>query len=297
MIKVGAMSICLEPLLEGVEPTPARILHAAAKAGIAGVEFYETHWGADPRDADGAEALKALGADLGVEVFAVGSGTRLGYGDERSRGAMETLKNQIRAAAAVGAGVVTFPAIDSQPVPEGRTALQGGLPFAQAVGPLVEQMQALAEFARDFAVRLALLNHCFFVGASWHQEWVVKLADRPEVGTCLDPGNYLYYECEDPVAATRRLAGTVCNVRLGDWVRRDERDVVAAFRSEGRLGIWAPAVFGTGEVDHGACLRILRESGYEGYLSLKSVGGDFRDSLEGVRALVEGANGESASDR
>ena len=33
---------------------------------------------------------------------------------------------------------------------------------------------------------------------------------------------------------------------------------------------------------------ILRENGYEGYLSLKSVGGDFRDSLAGVRALVEG---------
>ena len=36
MIKVGAMSICLEPLLEGVEPTPERILHAAAEAGIEG---------------------------------------------------------------------------------------------------------------------------------------------------------------------------------------------------------------------------------------------------------------------
>ena len=203
---------------------------------------------------------------------------------------METLKNQIRAAAAVGAGVVTFPAIDSQPVPEGRKKEHGGLPFAQAVGPLVEQVQALAEFARGFSVRLALLNHCFFVGASWHQEWVVKLADRPEVGSCLDPGNYLYYECEDPVAATRRLAGTVCNVRLGDWVRRDERDVVENFRSEGRLGIWAPAVFGAGAVDHTACLRVLRDSGYEGYLSLKSVGGDFGKSLAGVRALIGNAS-------
>lgn len=247
MVKIGAMSICLQPLLAGEVPTGERLLRAAAEVGVDGVEFYETHWGADPRDVDGA-------------------------------------------AAAVGAQVVTFPAIDSQPVPEGRTAEAGGLHFAQGVGPLIEQVQELAEFAAGYNVRLALLNHCFFVGASWHQEWVVKLADRPEVGTCLDPGNYLYYECEDPVSATRRLAGTVCNVRLGDWVRRGDREVIEAFRTEGRLGIWAPAVFGEGAVDHGACLQVLHESGYEGYLTMKSVGGDFHRSLEGVRALVEAAS-------
>ena len=106
----------------------------------------------------------------------------------------------------------------------------------------------------------------------------------------MDPGNYLYYECEDPVSATRRLAGTVCNVRLGDWVRRGDREVIETFRTEGRLGIWAPAVFGEGAVDHGACLQVLHESGYEGYLTMKSVGGDFHRSLEGVRALVEAAS-------
>ena len=290
MVKIGAMSICLQPLLAGEVPTGERLLRAAAEVGVDGVEFYETHWGADPRDVDGAAALKKLAAEWGVEIFAVGSGTRLGYGDARRQQAVVTLKNQIRAAAAVGAQVVTFPAIDSQPVPEGRTAEAGGLHFAQGVGPLIEQVQELAEFAAGYNVRLALLNHCFFVGASWHQEWVVKLADRPEVGTCLDPGNYLYYECEDPVSATRRLAGTVCNVRLGDWVRRGDREVIEAFRSEGRLGIWAPAVFGEGAVDHGACLQVLHESGYEGYLTMKSVGGDFHRSLEGVRALVEAAS-------
>ena len=103
MVKIGAMSICLQPLLASEEPTGARLLHAAAEVGVDGVEFYATHWGADPRDANGAAALKRLGAELGVEIFAVGSGTRLGYGDARREQAMATLKNQIRAAAAVGA--------------------------------------------------------------------------------------------------------------------------------------------------------------------------------------------------
>ena len=84
MVKIGAMSICLQPLLAGEVPTGERLLRAAAEVGVDGVEFYETHWGADPRDVDGAAALKKLAAELGVEIFAVGSGTRLGYGDARS---------------------------------------------------------------------------------------------------------------------------------------------------------------------------------------------------------------------
>ncbi len=64
MVKIGAMSICLQPLLASEEPTGARLLHAAAEVGVDGVEFYATHWGADPRDANGAAALKRLGAEL-----------------------------------------------------------------------------------------------------------------------------------------------------------------------------------------------------------------------------------------
>ena len=58
MVKIGAMSICLQPLLASEEPTGARLLHAAAEGGGDGGEYYETHWGADSRDANGAAELK-----------------------------------------------------------------------------------------------------------------------------------------------------------------------------------------------------------------------------------------------
>jgi len=285
------MSFCLANLVQAEKASGEQILKVAADLGFEGVEFYQNEWGAAANDVEEAPALRTLAESLGIEIFGLGSGVRLGYHDERRRAGVETLKNQIRAAAGVGAGVVTFPAIDSQPVPPGGAAAEGGLPFGRGVGPLIEQTQEVAEFAAGFGVKLAILNHCFFVSASWHQEWVVRLVGMDNVGVCLDPGNYLFYECEDPLAATQRLAGSVLSVRLGDWQRRPEQEVVAAFNKEQRLQIYEGAIFGEGEVDHGSCLALLRDSGYEGYLSLKSAGSSAQGPADAIRKTRENIRG------
>lgn len=299
MFHIGAMSIALGRSIDG-DRTPERILREAARLGLEGVEFYESDWGGFPGDLEAAPALAETAAAAGVRLFAIGSAARLGYHDGRAEKAMATLRRQVDAAAAVGARVVTFAAIDSQPLPAGRDPSEGGLPFAGAAGPLVRQMRELAEYGGEREVQVALLNHGSFACTSWHQEWVVRLAGAANAGACLDPGNYLYYEGEDPVAATRRLRGRVAAVRLGDW-RLRERDLVAAeFAAEGRLDPWEAAVFGEGEVDHGACLRILRESGWDGWLSIKSAGSSplgpdhaLRRSLDKVRELAASIDGES----
>ncbi len=293
MYKIGAMSIALTKLVDGDNPTTEQILQTAAEIGLDGVEFYETEWGAGEGDLGAAASLRAVADAVGVEIFALGSATRLGYADERKVEALATLKRQIDVASAVGARSVTFPAIDSQPLPPGRDSSQGGLSFANGLGPLVEQMRELADYAGERSLDIALLNHCYFVSTSWHQQWAIRLTGASNAGTCLDPGNYLYYEGEDPLAATQRLAGSVAAVRLGDMQRRDEELVAADFASSGRLRLCDAVIFGEGEVDHDACLRVLHNSGYDGFLSIKSVGQSaaghadaMRRSLENIRRLV-----------
>ena len=69
----------------------------------------------------------------------------------------------------------------------------------------------------------------------------------------------------------------------------------AEFGQGKRLQLYQAAPFGEGEVDHMACFRLLNYSGYEGYLSLKSVGSlpegpraALRRAVERTRAMVEG---------
>ncbi len=299
MFRIGAMSIALARGIDG-ERTPERIVHEAARLGLDGVEFYESDWGGAPDDVEAAPALAETAAAAGVRLFAIGSAARLGYHDGRAVEALATLRRQVDVAAAVGARVVTFAAIDSQPLPPGGDPSGGGLPFAGAAGPLVRQMRELAGYAGDRQVQVAVLNHGSFVCTSWHQEWVVRLAGAANAGACLDPGNYLYYEGEDPVAATRRLKGRVAAVRLGDWRPRDRARVAAEFAAEGQLRPWEAAVFGEGAVDHGACLRLLREGGCDGWLSIKSAGTSpagpadaLRRTLDEVRRVGALIDGES----
>ena len=280
------MSIALGRSIDG-ERTPERILREAARLGLDGVEFYESDWGGAPGDVEAAPALAETAAGAGVRLFAIGSAARLGYHDGRAAEAMATLRRQIDVAAAVGARVVTFAAIDTQPLPAGRNPAEGGLPFAAAAGPLVRQMRDLAEYAGERQVEVALLNHGSFACTSWHQEWVARLAGAANAGACLDPGNYLYYEGEDPVAATRRLRGRVAAVRLGDWRLRERERVAAEFAAEGGLNPWEAAVFGEGEVDHGACLGLLREAGYDGWLSIKSAGSSPRGAEDALRRTLD----------
>ena len=293
MFKVGTMSYPLAALLENEVPTWQRLLEVAADVGADGIEFYDSHWGVTLEDVECANDVRTRARALDIEVFALGSGTRLGFADERRDEAMETLRTQILAAAAVGAEVVTFPAIDVPPVPTGRDPALGGLDFGAGAGPLVQQVKELADFAGEHSVRLALLNHCFFISSSWQQEWVAKLSGSAWVGACLDPGNYLYYCDEDPVSATCRLAGNIHMVRLGDWERRGDNEIAAGFEEGRRLQLYQGAPFGEGEVDHATCFEILKASGYRGFLSVKSPGPSadgpavaLRQALERTRAMA-----------
>src|SRR5262249_15314253 len=133
----------------------------------------------------------------------------------------------------------------------------------------------------------------------WHQEWLARLvgggpAGAPgvgdafpgggtPVGATVDPGNYLYYGSEDPIQAVRRLASCVALVRIGDFRPRPEEAVRAGVTAEGRLSLWESAALGEGVVDHLHCLRLLRQAGYQGVVSLKSPGPPIPDAAEALR--------------
>jgi sugar phosphate isomerase/epimerase len=122
---------------------------------------------------------------------------------------------------------------------------------------------------------------------SWHQEWLVRLADHPGAGAAVDPGNYLYYGGEAPEEATRRLAPHAALVRVGDWRPRTEAAVREEFARSGRLSLWESAPLGEGVVDHGRCLHLLRTAGYQGVVSLKSPGPPIPDAAAALRRAVE----------
>jgi sugar phosphate isomerase/epimerase len=192
----------------------------------------------------------------------------------------------VEACQIIGAGVLTCAAIDAQPVtPEAAPGF--GLPFERAVRHLLEPLRELAEYAAARGVRIGVLNHSSLVYLSWHQEWLVRLAAHLAAGATVDPGNYLYYGSEEPEAAIRRLAPVAALIRIGDWRPRLEEAVKAEFAQSGRLQLWESAPLGEGVVDHPRCLRLLREVGFDGIVSLKAPGPPLPDAAQALRRALD----------
>jgi sugar phosphate isomerase/epimerase len=283
-MQIAVMGHCLNALLPAEVRTVENRVRVAAEAGITHVEPFGGTWPAEVDPRETAEVVRREGDRRDVSFPAFGSNTRLGVPGDGGRAVLETLKREVEACEILGARVLTIAAIDAQPV-DAATGLS--LPFERAIGGLLGPLRELAEHAAGRGVRIAVLNHCALVYLSWHQEWLVKLADHPAARAAFDPGNYLYYGGESPVEATRRLAPDAALVRIGDWRPRPEEAVRADWVKTGRLSLWESVPLGDGAVDHRHCLRLLREAGYDGIVSLKSPGPPAPDAATALRQAVE----------
>src|SRR5262249_38745090 len=103
--------------------------------------------------------------------------------------------------------------------------------------------------------------------------------------------NFLHYGSEDWEAASRRLAPFAAMFRVGDVRARSPEVVRADFARDGRLSLWESVPLGEGVVDHLRCLRLLKEAGYDGVVSLKSPRPAVPDAATALRRALEQVRG------
>ena len=102
--------------------------------------------------------------------------------------------------------------------------------------------------------------------------------DHPAVAVNFDPANMILYGKGDPASAVRTLAGWIKHVHIKDALRSD---------TTGTWGTEAP--FGSGHVDSGRFLSVLKEIGYTGALAIERESGEDRlaDILHAVDVLAD----------
>jgi sugar phosphate isomerase/epimerase len=241
-----------------------------------------------------AESARKLADESGVKIFSFGTGARVGNADpELAASNMAELKECLDVAEILGAETICPAAIDAQPMPPDQPEAKFGMLFDRAVPYIVDQMQELADEAAGRNLNIALVNHCFLVYLGIHQHWISLLADRPNAGACVDPGNYLFYTygSEDPVRETEIAAEHAKLVRAGDRVVVPDNDIIDRYRFEhrghGRLFNCPATILGEGEVDHEMCFRVLADAGYNGFVSLKTAGSSEEGPLEAIRTSMK----------
>ncbi|THF73996.1 sugar phosphate isomerase/epimerase family protein [Cohnella fermenti] len=144
--------------------------------------------------------------------------------------------------------------------------------FQRELPKLAAACRRIAEYAEQRGVVTSLENHGYFMQGSERVLALIDAASHPNFRLTLDIGNFLCAD-ENSVAAVKRTIASASIVHLKDFYVRAEN----VRPGEG----WFPtaagnhlrgAIFGHGDIDTREVLRVVKASGYDGYLSLEFEG-------------------------
>lgn len=232
----------------------------AARQNVEGVELLDYFWKDKPTE---LPKIKKQVADAGLAMAAYSIGNDFFEPDASIRAKqLEDLKKGVDTALELGTNIVR---VFSGNARQGYT-LEDGLSW------IIDGLAAGAEYAQQHGVTLALENHGLMAGRSDQVKNMIATVNSPALRANLDTGNFLLVG-QNPTDAARDLAGLIALVHLKDFRRADPGQTTHVYKGLDGVGYTGTAV-GDGSVDLPQIVSILRQSGYDGWLSLEYEGGD-----------------------
>ncbi|MFD0710711.1 sugar phosphate isomerase/epimerase family protein [Paenibacillus sp. GCM10027626] len=144
--------------------------------------------------------------------------------------------------------------------------------FMADLPKLAEACRRIADHAAQYGITTSVENHGYYIQASDRVQALVHAVNRPNFRTTLDIGNFMCAD-EESVAATKKNLPIASMVHIKDFYLRPANE------NPGRG--WFPttagnylrgAIAGQGDIDMRGVLRAVKQSGYDGYLSIEFEG-------------------------
>ncbi len=232
----------------------------AAAQGVEGVELLDIFWTDAEREIPQVKQ-RIANAGLEVAVFSISNNFIRQEASARA-GELADLKRGVDIAVELGTDLVRVFSGDAR---ESVTQDQGN-------AWILEGLSAGAAYAESRGVTLALENHGRFAGRSDQVRDIIEQVGSPALRVNFDTGNFLPVG-QDPVAAARELAEWVVLVHLKDIRHAGDKEPSHVFPDpSGQL--LTGSVIGAGLVDLPGVMAVLREAGYDGWLSLEFEGAE-----------------------
>ncbi len=241
------------------------MLHWLAGQQVRGVEFSGLDERTFDRPLERARELKKCCDDLGLRAVNYCVGAELLVDPRAQREVITRVKQAVDVAVILTTGRVrhdvTFGPKEESP----RSWPQ----VLEVVAPAVREISA---YAKARGIRSSLENHGFYLQTADRVEKLIQAVGDSNFGLTLDLGNFLCLN-QDPVAATRQLVPYAVHVHVKDFhVRPKERKPPGGWFDTPTPLALRGAIVGHGVIDIPAQLKILRQAGYKGWLSLEFEG-------------------------
>ncbi|MDQ6421244.1 sugar phosphate isomerase/epimerase family protein [Paenibacillus sp. LHD-117] len=211
------------------------------------------------------ETIRGAAASNGLELsnYAIGAN----FADKEGqalREEIERVKREVDVCAALGMNRMRHDVASSQDLSIGH--------FLAQLPKLVEACREIADYAASFGITTSVENHGYFVQQSDRVQALVQAVGRDNFRTTLDVGNFLCAD-ENPSRAVANNIALASMVHVKDFYVRPSYRYPGEgwFKSSGGNYLRG-AIAGQGDIDMPNVLRIVKESGYDGYVSIEFEG-------------------------
>ncbi|QNK90100.1 sugar phosphate isomerase/epimerase [Sporosarcina sp. resist] len=235
----------------------------ASSISTEGVELLDIYWtNKDEKDEEIGEVLTALKSyNLQVSAYDITNNFVKESVEERAEEVAKVLHG-IQVAKKLGTTIVRVFCGD----------IQGDLTYENGSAWIIEGLKKCAEIAEKEGIYLAIENHGLLAGKSKQVSEIIKAVNSPFVKSTFDTGNFLLVH-EKPKEAFERLKDEIVHVHFKDFREKVENESLRGFRSTEGVELIG-VIPGDGKVDLAYIVNGLKNSNYDGWLSIEYEGHD-----------------------
>ncbi|WP_405158287.1 sugar phosphate isomerase/epimerase family protein [Paenibacillus sp. FSL H8-0283] len=288
-MKVGLSTYSLQQALDRKELTVPDAIRWIADQGGEHVEIVPMGFSLidNPELID---EIKAVAKEVGIDIsnYAIGANFAVQEDAEALEQEIQNVMRHVDVAAALGVKLMRHD-VAFRPAPEGTVAQ-----FEIDLPVLVKACQRIADYAADFGITTSVENHGYYVQSSERIQRLLHETARSNFKTTLDVGNFLCVD-EDPVSAVKNNIPYASIVHAKDFYWRPSyRNPGEGWFQTSHGNYLRGAIVGHGDIDMPEVFRVLKKSGYDGYISVEFEGMEdcktaSRIAMENVRRLWEEA--------
>lgn len=273
-MKLGVSSYSFQKHIKQTGATYRDICKLAKDIGFDGIEFIDLDLNVQPaQDVLAlADDIKAYCAEIGLTIIAYTVGADfIGGGAEE----VNKVKVKVDIAERLGAKVMRHDA---------AWKLEEGMTWRQAVDKIAAPIREVAEYAQGKGIRTCTENHGYVLQDAHRVETLIQTVNHPNYGWLVDMGNFLCAD-EPAVHALPIAAPYAFHAHAKDFLYKPSWEPNPGegwFASRGG-GHLRGTIVGHGVVPLAYCIDVLRNSGYEGWLSY-----EFEGMEENIPAIKAG---------
>ncbi|AOZ92151.1 sugar phosphate isomerase/epimerase family protein [Paenibacillus crassostreae] len=144
--------------------------------------------------------------------------------------------------------------------------------FNEDLDRIAQACRQIADHAEQYGITTSVENHGYYVQASDRVQALINAVDRHNFKTTLDVGNFICVD-EDPLSAVKKNLEYASIVHIKDfYIRPSHRNPGEGWFTTTSGNFLRGAIAGQGDLDLWEILSSIKQSGYDGYLSIEFEG-------------------------